>query len=104
MGELNVELVEVDVAENELPQFLLEEELANPLQGPAGEHGLRRFRNVPREHGFGNGEIEGAIRVCGETVKPEEEEEEEDNGGLRCLGVAATNHKAPYATTKLRNE
>lgn len=41
LRELNVELVEVDFAEDELAQFLLEEELANPLEGPPRERGLR---------------------------------------------------------------
>lgn len=41
LRELNIELVKVDVTENELPQFLLEEEFENPLECPAGEHGFR---------------------------------------------------------------
>jgi len=80
---LDVELVEVEVAENELAKFLLEEELANPLESPAREGGLGGFGKVePREHGYGKenwAELGLKKRI---------------SSGIR-REVAATNHKAP---------
>jgi hypothetical protein len=63
LRKLNIKLIKVDITENKLPQFLLKEEFTNPLKSPAGEHGFRGFSNVPREHDYGKGEIEGGIRV-----------------------------------------
>lgn len=49
-AELHVELVEIDVPQYELPQFLLQQEFADALDCPLGEHLLRRFGEVPRKH------------------------------------------------------
>lgn len=49
-AELNVELVEVDVADDEIAELLLQQELADPLDRPPGQQRLRRPCDVPREH------------------------------------------------------
>lgn len=49
-GELHIELVEIDIPQNELPQFLLQQEFTDALDRPLGEHLLGGFGDSPRKH------------------------------------------------------
>lgn len=50
LSELHVKLVEVDIPQYEMPQLLLQHELAQLLDGPLWEQRLRRLGKIPREH------------------------------------------------------